>query len=304
MSDKLCAILIISLLAFSIYVTWMNNVLQITYDDLVNSWEECKQASIFDQTLPMPEGLDEHYERIRKYESNKFTSEGAVGRLVFYVTQVLHDLGNYSYGQRYEEYNDTVGVNCKNLTLSFTVDFLDYINKSMTCIGWSNSNMSEMQVIYDWTDYFVTYVNETNDFERFPIETLTCRYGDCEDQAMALAFLLESCGYQTALCYLHDKNWTDNSSEGLSHVFCVARKNDFKYNGTLIQLHEYPECGNSWIVLDPAFNHPFGVDAGWMEYYRMDNGTVRIPQAACDSLLVDYDAILERTREIGIDLNY
>ncbi len=119
---------------------------------------------------------------------------------------------------------------------------------------------------------------------------------------MALSFLLESNGYETALCIIHDENLETYGSEGLYHVFCVVR-NDFEYNGTLIQLNEYTEYGNNWIVLDPAFNHPFGKDPEWMDYYRMDNGTICIPQTLWSSLLIDYTAVINRAKEVGIILN-
>jgi hypothetical protein len=293
-------------------MTLDNSIVHNAYDDLYNSWERLDKSyddlrnthekAIFDQTLLMPEGLDEHYERIRKYESYKFTSGGDPGWLLFYATQVLHDLGNYSYGQRCVEFNDTMGILCNNLTTSFAKCFSDYISESLTFIGISNSSSNKMQIMYNWTDWFVSYVKDTNGFGRFPIETLTCRCGDCEDQAMAISFLLESEGYETALCIIHDKNLTKYGSDGLYHVFCVARNNNLGYNGTLIHLNEYPEYGNSWIVLDPAFNHPFGRDPEWMNNYRMVNGTIHIPKTVWSSLLIDYTAVIDRAREIGITI--
>lgn len=303
LQNKIIAIGFISLLAVSIYLVWENNALYNYYQELRELYEKLAEKheniyreTIYNLTSLMPKGLDEHYERIRMYASKKFTNEGDPGRLLFYSTQVLHDLGNYTYDQYCSEFNKTVGIECKNLTMNFPIDFLGYINRSYP-------NTGRMEQVYNWVNYFVSYVNDTSEFERFPIETLVNRYGDCEDQAMALCFLLESCGYETALCMIHDKNLTKYGPDGLHHVFCVVRKNGFEYNGTLIQLHRYSEYGNSWIVLDAAFSHLFGEDAEWMDNYRMENGTVYIPPTVWDSLLIDSTELAIRAEEIGITLD-
>ena len=308
---SMVAILCLSTLA--VYLVSQISVLNNSYEELSNSSEELSEShrdlkdeykeTFWCQTLVMPKGLDEHYERIRKYESCSFTKEGDPGWLLFYATQVLHDLGNYTYGLRDTELNDTIGIFCGNLTTQFATRFLEYMNKSIPYTEWLNSNMSKIRITYEWINFFVSYLNDTNGFSRFPVETLTQRWGDCEDQAMALAFLLESSGYETALCLIHDKNLTQYGPEGLYHVFYVARKDDFEYNGTLIQLYGYPEYGNIWIVLDPAFNQPFGWDPEWMDHYKMSNGTVQIPQQVWSSILIDYDATFDRATEIGITLN-
>ena len=310
MNNKICPILVVCLLIISVYVVWENKTISDSYNNLSHSWtdlnksysdlREARWEAIYGQTLLMPKGLDEHYERIRNYESYKFTGKGDPGYLVFYATQVLHDLGAYNYTQRCIEFDNKVEIPCRNLTVRFAKDFLEYINESFTFTGHLNSNMTKLQIMYEWMNDFVFYVNDTNDFGRFPIETLTCRFGDCEDQAMALSFLLESSGYETALCIIHDKNLTQYDSEGLHHVFCAVKKDSLEYNGTLIQLNEYEEYGNSWLVLDPAFNPPFGSDPEWMNYYRDENGTISIPSELWSSLGVDYNEVINRAREIGI----
>ena len=243
----------------------------------------------------MPKGLDEHYEKIRWLEFSEFKNKrDRGGWLVCYVAQVLHDFGNYSFDycitlRKYGEY-------CTHLTADFAIDFLGYISNVLP----NASNMSRLQQVYNWVNRFVSY---ENGITRFPIETLIFRCGDCEDQAIALPFLLESCGYETALCEIHDKNLTKYGPEGLYHAFCVVRKNNSEYNGTLIQLNKYPEYGYDWIVLDPVFSHRFGGDPEWIYNYRMKNGTVYIPQAVWDCLLVDYDELVNRAEEIEMTLN-
>ena len=238
-------------------------------------------------TIPMPRGLDEHYYLLRKLE---LARARATGWLLFYVTAVLHDFGNYSYDHciDFRKY----GEDCRPLTRTFAERFLGYLNKSHPNV----SNISRVQQVYDWVNTFVSYRNLIT---RFPIETLIFRCGDCDDQAMALSFLLEACGCETALCGIDDENLTQYGPGRLAHVFMAVRKKNFEYDGTLIQLNRYPEDGNNWIVLDPTFDHLFGRDPEWMENYRMENGTVHIPHAVWDCLLVDYDELVKRAEEMG-----
>lgn len=296
-------VLIISgTIAYSVYTNLENSKeeLQESYNDLVQKYRDFMLTN----SAPTPLGSDEHYERIRMYETPRFTNKGDSGWLLFYVTQILHDLGNYTYRQCCEEFNETLGFSCVWRAQSFKAEFSSYLNEFQAVLGASNANASQAEIIYDWVNDFVYYANETGGYGRFPIETLTRRFGDCEDQAMALSMLLEWKGYETVLCMIHDKNLTKeyNNTEGLYHVFCVVKKNSSQYNGTLMQLWEYPEYGADWFVLDPAFNHSFGEDPSWMSNYKLSNGTLSIPRDVFQSLLVDYDACLNRANELGIDL--
>jgi hypothetical protein len=300
MSNKLMAAGLIGLLALSTYLVWDNNVMNNYYEelyrlygDLSAKYNKLYSETIYEFTVQMPKGLDEHYERIRTYESGKFISKGNAGLLLFYATQVLHDLGNYSYDDHCANFTKATGTECANVTTQFAINFLTYVNRSY-------SSVSRVEQVYSWVNDFVSYVNDTEDFGRFPIETLVYRCGDCEDQAMALSFLLKSCGYETALCIVYDANFTQYSAGGFYHTFCVVRKNGFEYNGTVIQLYRYPQHGASWIVLDPTFNHAFGEDPEWMEHYRLQNATVYIPSSVFDAILVDYYALTVRAEEIEI----
>ena len=258
-------------------------------------YEEMRQLyfdSLMNMALPMPNGLDEHYERIRRYESSRFLRYGDEGYLLFYASQVLHDLGEYRFNE-YAEFNRTFGVECRNLTLSFAENCLAHIEKLY-------SGYSRVEQIYNWVNYFVQYVNDTDDYPRFPVETLVYRFGDCEDQAIALSFLPETSGYETVLCIIHDRNLTKYGPEGLYHVFCVVRKSSFEYKGALIELHRYPEYGKSWIILDPTCNHLYGEEPEWIENYRTENGTIQIPNQVWNSIIVDKNEFTKRAREIGI----
>jgi len=313
MDNRIYAIIIVGLLLFSVYVVFEYNVLNGAYNNLQNSWNELNNSyselsversqATFTQGLLVPIGLDQHYERIRQHESSKFTIKGDAGWLVFYVSQVLHDLGDFSYISCGMEFNSTIGVPCRNLTTQFARDFINYVNESLSFIANLSLNVSKIEALYDWVNDFVSYTNETGDFPRFPVETLTCRYGDCEDQAMAVSYLLEAEGYDTALCFLRDVNLTKYGPQGLCHVFCAVRKSGFDYNGTLISLKGYEASGHNWFVLDPAFNHPYGEDPEWMNYYRAQNGTVSIPSTLWNVLLIDQNELAAKATELGIQLD-
>lgn len=268
--------------------------------DKINSeLNEVIKANYYKQGPLMPNGLDQHYERIRDGERYRFSSKGDSGFSVFHSALVLHDLGEYNFsGHNLEFINDT-GISCNNLTREFAKEMISYIFEANSVLR-PEEDVSEMQTIYEWVNCFVKYINETHGFERFPIETLTIRYGDCEDQAMAISFLLESRGYETAICTINDKNFTLSNSTELYHTFCVVLKNGFDYNGTLIELEEYPEFGKSWIILDSAYNHEFGEDPEWIRYYRNDNGEISIPSEVWNSLRIDYIETKKRANDIGI----
>ena len=283
-------ILSLSLLAYSY---WDYDRLYYNYQKLYQLYVESYRESVFNLTLLMPLRLDEHYELIRDYSLPVFAEKGDAGWLLFYATQVLHDLGKYRY-RECSLFQRTYGIKCDNLTVKFAEKILAYINRSYPGYG-------EPKQIYNWVNYFVSYVKDTYNFPRFPIETLIFRSGDCEDQAVALSFLLESLGYETALCIIHDKNLTEYGSDGLYHVFCVLKKENIEYNGTLIQLNRYPEYGKSWIILDPSYNGVFG-EAEWTKYYLLKNGTLHIPDGIWDSIIVDRNEVLKRAKELGINL--
>ncbi|MFW6117084.1 MAG: hypothetical protein ACOC6G_00690 [Thermoproteota archaeon] len=319
MANKFCIILLLILLPLSFYLAWEYKTSHEAYDELSESWRELSddyqdlredysdlqedyRGTFVHQNVGMPKGLDQHYERIRGDEGSRLTAEGDQGFLLFYGTQVLHDLGRYRYDPHYTEFYQTSGVPCKNLTEGFSIDFLDYIEEYSNWMEWE-SNLSKMEKIYRWTDHFLQGTNETDGFGRFPIETLTYRYGDCEDQAMATAFLLEASGYQTALCLIQDENLTRYSSQGFHHSFCAVKKEDEDYSGSLMSLPEHPELGVSWILLDPSFNHQFGELPDWIDYYRRENGTIRIPPGVMDCLILDYRSVEARAAEMGINLD-
>lgn len=320
MGHKICLVLITILLIGLAYVSWQGINNNKSNDELKNSLDHqlstnndlerdltnqinARYTAAYTQGLILPSGLDEHYVRIRSFEELKFSSKGDEGWLVFHIMLVLHDLGNVSFDQCKTEFINDTGVPCKQLTTDFAQKMINYIDETDGLLRVSNVN--EVKTVYDWINQFVGYVNDTGGYPRFPVETLSYRYGDCEDQAMALSFLLESRGYNTALCLVHDKNLTQyGADDGLYHTFCaVLNNNNLDYNGTLIELKEYPEYGRNWIVLDPAYNQVFGQDPQWLSNYQnVSSGFVTIPSSVYHSLRVDYYDAANRALILGIPL--
>lgn len=265
----------------AIYVTSYSS-LASNYNQLNNNYHTLYNSYNLALAVKMPDGLDQHYEQIRAagYQNYIYKSPGWV---TFYVSQVLHDLGNYSYYPQCSDYDSTFNVSCKNVTTAYAQNLLSYIIQP-------GSNLSKIEQIYDWCCQNIHYCYDISDFPRFPIETISLGYGDCEDQAMALSFLLESAGYQTAICQIYDQNFTSfgtmNYTGGFNHVFCLVKLTNFEYNGTVIQLTN-PHYDGNWIMLDSTWDGPFNSDPAWLQHYRLANGTLNIPFNLLNYLAVD-----------------
>lgn len=70
-----------------------------------------------------------------------------------------------------------------------------------------------------WVQTHITYVNELPEVFQTPLATLDTRYGDCDDQAVLLASLLESIGIPA---YLFSVGWDAPPAPELQHIYVVA----------------------------------------------------------------------------------
>jgi transglutaminase-like putative cysteine protease len=70
-----------------------------------------------------------------------------------------------------------------------------------------------------WVQTNITYVNELPEVFQTPLATLDTRYGDCDDQAVLLASLLESIGIPA---YLVSIGWGAPPAPELEHIYVVA----------------------------------------------------------------------------------
>jgi len=237
--------------------------------------------------LRMPDVLDQHYEKIRTELLERFTNKGNRGWLLFYVMQVLHDLGDYNDTYSCDSFLEKHNVSCSSLSTEFLEALCNFKVQE-------NESLDQIRIVYDWVNDYLYYVEDEGEFPRFSVETLVLGYGDCEDQAIVVSAMLETLGFETALSVIDDE---DND---LCHCFCLVRNSgDINYQGTLLQSDDYSELGQIWFVLDPAYNHMFSEDPSWMDNYR-ENGEVNIPSSLWNSTIVDVEEFERIRQELGI----
>jgi len=237
--------------------------------------------------LRMPDGLDQHYEIIRNELLEGFAIKGSRGRLLFYVMQVLHDIGDYNGTYSCESFLETHNLSCSSLTGAFLESLCKFKVQE-------NESRNKIRSVYDWLNYYLYYVEDELGFPRFPVETLVLGYGDCEDQAIVVSSILEILGFETALSIISDEEYD------LYHCFCLVKNSaDIDYPGTLLRSDDYPELGQIWFVLDPTYNQIFGEDPSWMNNYQ-ENGEVNIPSSLWNSIVVDVEEFDRTRQELGI----
>ena len=251
--------------------------LRLDYEDLQKENQRLRNTTIkledektYLRSLKLPDGMDQHYEKIRNTHVYKHSLKGDRGWNLFHAMTILHDLGAFSWNNSYRDFISTHNSTCNNLTSTFIRQISDMICDKET-------NEEKLIQIYEWVDSNIHYVYDEWGYPRFPIETMVRQYGDCEDQAGALSLLLEYNGFQTALGLIHDKNLTEyDEIEGLYHTFCLVKLDDFSYNGSTIELFDNDGLKSEWIILDPSYNQVFGEDPIWLTHYN-NNLKVNIP---------------------------
>jgi transglutaminase-like putative cysteine protease len=98
-------------------------------------------------------------------------------------------------------------------------------------------DLSEIEAVFNYVRDHIRYLKDVNQVETLttPDRTLQLGYGDCDDQVVLLASLLESIGYPTRLVIA---GYTDPGI--YEHVYMQV-------------------CGqNQWIDLDPTEHFPMG----------------------------------------------
>lgn len=237
--------------------------------------------------LKMPDGIDQHYEKTRYELLGMFTDKGSRGRLLFYIMQVLHDIGDYNGTHSCASFFETHNVSCSSLSREFLETLCNFKVQE-------NESLDQIRTVYDWANDYLDYVEDEWEFPRFPVETLVLGYGDCEDQAIVVSAILETLGFETALSTIHDEE------NDLHHAFCLVKNSaGINYQGTSLQSDDYSELGQIWFVLDPAYGHKFGEDPSWIEYYRV-NGQVNIPSSLWNSTIVNIEEFERIRQELGI----
>ena len=286
--------IIILLISFIAYAYHELNIQALEISDVEDQNEELllengelSEMLTLEMLLKMPSALDQHYEKFRDELLFTFTSKGDRGWQLFYVMQVLHDLGEYNETESCKSFLQTYNESCLNLTVRYLKDLCEFKIQG-------NESLDQIQAVYEFVDSYLYFVEDEWGFPRFPVETLVLGYGDCEDQAVAVSAMLETLGFETALSMIHDEE------NDLYHNFCLVKNSaEIGYDGTLLQSDEYPELGQIWFVLDPAYNHAFGKDPSWMNNYR-DNGQIKIPPLLWNSTIVDVTEFKRISHELNI----
>ena len=111
---------------------------------------------------------------------------------------------------------------------------------------------------------------------------------------------LESVKWADEIVIIDDQNLTEYGEDGLHHAFCVVKKENFDYNGTLIHLKEYQNYGDVWIILDSAYDQNFGEEPEWLVNYKTDEGLVSLPSELYNSLRVDSADLEGRLTDLEI----
>ena len=99
------------------------------------------------------------------------------------------------------------------------------------------NQLAEAQALFDLVQTGIRYTRDINGVETLstPIMTLQGRLGDCDDQVVLLATLLESVGYPTR--------------------FIVA---GYNYPGQFDHVYLQAWLDDQWINMDPTEQHPMG----------------------------------------------
>lgn len=267
--------------------------LRSDFDKLEEEKNRLQNENVFLKSLTIPDGLDQHYEKIRNENTFKHSSRGDLGWNLLNVMTILHDLGDINWSTPYTDFKTTHNITCSILTSNFIRNILKLI-----CDKGTEEEI--LITIYNWINQNIHYVKDEWGYARFPIETIVRGYGDCEDQAAALSVLLENNGFQTALGLIHDENLTDYGKVGLYHTFCLVKIEGFQYNGSRIELIDKHGVMSQWIILDPTYNQVFGEDPIWLKHYKK-NIEIIIPTKLWNYIIVDFELVIETMSEINID---
>ena len=201
--------------------------LQSQVSNLESEISTLSEINDLNALLRIPDGLDQHYEKIRNELLERFTSKGDRGWLLFSVVQVLHDIGDYNDTHSCDSFSETHNVSCSSLSR----EFLEALCKFKV---QENESLNQIRTVYDWVNDYLDYVEDEWGFPRFPVETLVLGHGDCEDQAVVVSAMLEILGFETALSIINDEE------NDLYHCFCLVKNSvDIDYWGTLLQSDDY-----------------------------------------------------------------
>ena len=257
--------------------------LSTVYDELYNCYVILNSTYwMYVNTLrnmPLPLKLCVFYEAVRRGEESR-----------------LYPWQDYANFERDMILHDTWQFNAFiNYTYMFVDIFvLEYGNESSMAEAWYSmywsfypwlpywglSGYSEAElhqwvidnIDYEYDDDINWGIERFGDYPKFPVETALRTLGDCEDQAILDAALLESCGYETVIGIVHDDNHPTLGE--FYHGFLWVKVGDTydeareKYPGAVLWL--ISETGYDdyvWLLLDPTWDVPCGDTPSWLQDY-------------------------------------
>lgn len=148
------------------------------------------------------------------------------------------------YGQVYHLPGGLAGIEktirvMRNLVNSYRVNLpLREQAKSIIWLTPERDSLAEVSALYEFVRDRVRYVRDVHDVETIssPDKVLAGKMGDCDDQAVLLATMLESVGYPTR--------------------FIVA---GYSIPGEFEHVYLQVLVGHEWLDLDPTEHFPMGV---------------------------------------------
>ena len=99
------------------------------------------------------------------------------------------------------------------------------------------NDYAEVQAIFEYVRDCIRYLKDIHNVETLatPEKTMQCKYGDCDDQSVLLAALLESIGYPT-------------------RFVCAGYSDPCAVEHVYVQV----ACGDTWVNCDPTERQPLG----------------------------------------------
>ncbi|NPD90441.1 MAG: hypothetical protein HGN29_17140 [Asgard group archaeon] len=173
--------------------------------------------------------------------------------------------------------------------------FWDWLPSWGIDIGY---NLGYIPTILQWCIDEIDYEYDTDitdgqdspswDYLKFPVETAFRTLGDCDDQAMLASAYLESCGFETAITFIHDPAHPVYGS--FYHAALLVHIEDTteyysSYSAPLWRLGSvdpYYDEGYTWCWLDPTWDIPFGDVVPWVDDYGGSMSLDIFSIAICD----------------------
>ena len=242
------------------------------YDELIENELSNYLVNLM-KNFPLPIKLKIYFEFIRQLDFQ------LTKKMDFYVKIILHDSAQYNYYQDYSSMFDEFWETNNSMTeveLCFqSLSSWNYYYQNLNLLASKIHNKVSELCDYKYDNMMIYGILphwEYFDYTQFPYETAFTFSGDCEDQAILDAMLLESCGYETIIANVHDDDQNRTGREsGLHHGFLWVKVNP--EDNWSARLWRFGEGEYEWLLLDPTWNISFGSTITWVDDYNKLNFT-------------------------------